>query len=70
MTVSTIIGRPIPLEQLFDFMYSHWTTIYEKTAQCSFDEELELYELLDMDATGKEEADIDIDDSTAEVMLG
>ena len=70
VTVSTIIGRPIPLEHLFDFTDSHWTTIYEKTARRSFDEELELYELLDMDAAGEEEADIDIDDSTADVMLG
>lgn len=69
MNISTIIGRLISLEQFFDFTDSHWVTIYEKTTRHSFDEELELYKLLDMDAAGEEEVDVDIDD-TADIMLG
>jgi hypothetical protein len=44
--------------------------MYSKTPQRSFEEELELYELLDLDGEGGEDANIDVDDSTAEVLLG
>jgi hypothetical protein len=67
---SRIIGRPVPLGQLFDFTDSHWVARYEKTARRSFQEELELYELLDLDAAGEEEVDVDLDDSTGDLMHG
>jgi len=43
---------------------------YEKTARRSFDEELELYELLDLDAAGEEDVDVDLDDSTGDLVHG
>jgi hypothetical protein len=54
VTASTIIGRPISLQQLFDLVMR-----YEKPARRSFDEELEL---LDLDGAGEECVDIDLDD--------
>jgi len=44
--------------------------MYSKMPQCSFEEELKLYELLDLDGERGEDANIDIDDSTADVLLG
>ena len=40
------------------------------TARWSFDEELKLYKLLDLDAEGEEDADVDIDDSTGKLLVG
>jgi hypothetical protein len=68
VTRSTIIGHPISLSDLFDFSQPHWVQHYENAARRSFDEELEMYELLDLDAAGEEEVDVDLDDSTGDLM--
>jgi hypothetical protein len=70
VTISTIIGSPVPLQRLFDFTDPHWVVRYEKSARLSFDQELELYELLDLDGAGEEDVDVDLDDSTGDLMLG
>jgi len=64
VAAASVIGRSVRLVELFNFTDSHWVQVYEQAAQQSFDEELELYELLDLDAKGKEEANVDIDNST------
>jgi hypothetical protein len=70
ITASTTALQPIKIVELFDFTQSHWVTQYSKTPQRSFGEELELYELLDQDGEGGEDVNIDIDDTTADVLLG
>ena len=47
--------------QLFDFRRDHWVSLHERSATRSLDEELELYELLDLDATGEADDNLDID---------
>jgi hypothetical protein len=69
-TTPTTLQHPIKIVDLFDFTRSHWVKMYSKTPQRSSEEELELYELLDLDGEGGEDANIDVDDSTADVLLG
>ena len=40
-----------------------------QSASCSLDEELELYELLDMDAAGDEDVDLEIDPTLDSVLV-
>ena len=49
---------------------SHWVDQYKHAVRCSFEEEVELYELLDLDAEDEEEADVDVDDTTGEILIG
>jgi hypothetical protein len=70
VAIANIIGRSVMLVELCNFSDSHWVRVYENVAQWTFDEELELYELLDLDAEGEEEANIDVDDSTSELLIG
>ena len=44
--------------------------MYAKSAKRSFDEELELYELLDLDAQGEDDVDLEVDDSTGAMLHG
>jgi hypothetical protein len=64
------IGHPVTIQELFDFTSIHWVDVYAKSAHRSFDEELELYELLDLDAEGEDVADIEVDDTTADILMG
>jgi hypothetical protein len=70
VTTANIIGRIVKLVELFNFMDPYWISQYERAAQHSFDEELELYELLDLDAEGEDQADIDVDNNTGEILIG
>jgi hAT family C-terminal dimerisation region len=47
--------------QLFDFRRDHWVSLHERSATRSLDEELELYELLDLDAAGEADDSLEID---------
>ena len=58
-----------PLQSLFDFSRSHWVEIFARSAIRSFDEELELYEMLDLDAEGDEDIDVDVDDDVTTVVV-
>lgn len=42
----------IPIKDLFDFTQPYWIEAYEKLAMRGLQDELELYELLDLDAEG------------------
>ncbi|KAF5381398.1 hypothetical protein D9615_008423 [Tricholomella constricta] len=64
------IGHQIPISELFDFSRTHWVDTYSHVAERSFDEELALYELLDLDADGEEDADIGVDDTMEDILIG
>jgi len=70
VTCPNVIGRTVKLVELFNFHDSHWVDQYKHAVRCSFEEELELYELLDLDAEDEEEADVDVDDTTGEILIG
>ena len=44
--------------------------MYAKSVKRSFDKELELYELLDLDAQGEDDVDLEADDSTCAMLHG
>ncbi|KIL56341.1 hypothetical protein M378DRAFT_181993 [Amanita muscaria Koide BX008] len=58
-----------PIKSLFDFSRSHWIEMYSKSSIRSFDEELQLYEMLDLDAEGEDDADVDVDDDTGDILM-
>lgn len=51
----------IEIAELFNFANRAWISQQERTTSRSLDEELELYELLDLDAAGEEDFNIEID---------
>lgn len=59
-----------PIRSLFDFTRSHWVDMHLKTSIRSFDEELRLYEMLDLDAEGEDDVGIDVDDDTGDILMG
>ena len=67
---SPVIGRRVPIRELFDFSRSHWVEMHAKSVKRSFDEELELYELLDLDAQCEDDVDLEVDDSTGAMLHG
>jgi hypothetical protein len=60
--------RKITITDLFDFDNEHWARKFEESALRTFKQELDIYELLDLDADG--DLDIEVDESTAQVLLG
>jgi len=60
---------PQPIHKLFNFTQKHWVDTFSKSAMQSFEEELELYELLDLDAGGEDDIANDLDEDTAEALL-
>ena len=60
---------PQPIHKLFDFTWKHWVVTFSKSAMRSFDEELELYELLHLDAAGEDDIANDLDEDTVEALL-
>ncbi len=60
---------PIPLASLFNFDSREWIAVHERSATKSLEEELELYELADLDAEGDpDEFSIDIDSTLQSIM--
>jgi hypothetical protein len=55
-------------KMLFDFTKKSWIPLHELTASRSLDEELELYELLDLDAPGEEGINVEIDHTLESVL--
>jgi len=55
------------ITELFDFNSTDWSSRYGHFADMTFEEELELYELLELDADG--EVDPDFDPATQEILL-
>jgi hypothetical protein len=58
----------IKISELFNFTNKSWIPAQERSASRSLDEELELYELLDLDAPGEEGIDIEIDHTLDSVL--
>jgi hypothetical protein len=52
--------------ELFDFSNTHWVAAVRNAQEASFDKELEFYELLDLDAEGED--DVDVDNTTEQVL--
>ena len=59
----------LPISRLFDFSAVHWVSKHGRSASRSLNEELELYELLDMDAAGEEDVDLEIDPVLDSVLM-
>jgi len=59
-----------PIQSLFDSSRSPWVEIYSRSVIRSFDEELTLYEMLDLDADGEEDVGVDVDDNTGDILMG
>ena len=70
VTAPLTIKNRIPIQQLFDFHQSHWVNKYQKHLLRSFDEELALYELLDLDAQGEDDIDVDVYNTTGDILHG
>jgi hypothetical protein len=58
----------IKFEDLFNFEDTWWIRTQEQIGMRGLDEELEVYELLDMDTAGEDDVDIDVDDMTTELI--
>ena len=59
------------ISELFDFGNPLWSSRYSNFASMSFEEELELYDLLELDALGEEDqehADIDLDGTMQDIL--
>ena len=50
-----------PICELFDLKKNHWVLLHEWSASCSLDKELEFYKLLNLDAPGDEDVNLDVD---------
>lgn len=57
-----------PIRNLFDFNRSHLVYIHARSAIRSFDEELQLYEMLDLDAEGEKDG-VNVDDDTGNLLM-
>lgn len=60
----------IPISTLFDFSNKHWSDILSRHGDHNFDEELALYELLDLDAAGEDDVDVELDEITTQTLIG
>ena len=60
----------IPISELFDFTTDSWSSCYACFASLTFEEELELYNLLELDAEGDKDLDVGFDDTTQDILLG
>ena len=57
-----------PIRNLFDFNRSHLVYIHARSAIRSFDEELQLYEMLDLGAEGEKDG-VNVDDDTGNLLM-
>lgn len=63
-------GGKLSLGELFDFGNDHWVKLYEEHARRSFNEELALYDLLNEDAATGDGMEVDVDETTADILIG
>ena len=59
----------IPISRLFDFTTNSWSSHYARFAALTFEEELELYDLLEMDAEGHNDPKSGFDYATQDILL-
>ena len=64
----TTINAPVSLEDLFDSDRSHWVVHHQRTSRRSLSDEMAAYSLLDTDLPGEEGNEVEIDDTTGEVL--
>ena len=69
VTYSSLRGK-LNLSQLFNFENPHWVKLYDKCAKRSYEEELVLYNLLNEDAGTGDGMEVDIDEATADILIG
>ena len=62
-------GEKMSLSELFNFKNSHWTNLYEECATRSFEAEFSLYDLLNKDAAAGEGTEVEVDKTTADILL-
>ena len=58
------------LSQLFNFGSCHWVELYAESARRSYEEELALYDLLNEDAAAGDGMEVDVDDTTGDILFG
>ena len=63
-------GGKLSLAQLFNFGNNHWAKLYEEHARKRFTEELALCELLNEDAATGDGTEVDVDETTADILIG
>jgi hypothetical protein len=59
----------VPLAELFDFENNYWVEIQERVGYMGLDEEMELYQLLDLDANGEMEDGEGMDEQGTSILL-
>lgn len=62
-------ASPIKLSELFDFTVGFWSKTAESTGLRGLEDELEFYELLDMDASGELDTDVAVDGMSEAVLM-
>ena len=60
--------KNIPISRL-NFSTDSWSTRYARFAALTFEEELELYDLLEMDVEGDNDPEVRFDDTTQDILL-
>ncbi|KAF8478228.1 hypothetical protein F5888DRAFT_1814084 [Russula emetica] len=74
-SLDNIESRPSPtasrikLAELFDFTVGYWSKTAESTGSRGLQDELEFYELLDMDASGELDTDVAVDGMSEAVLM-
>ena len=58
----------VSLEDLFDFSRFDWLPHHQRTGKRSLSEEMEIYDLLDADIPGEEGAEVEIDETTGDIL--
>ena len=67
-TYPSLRGK-LSLSQLFNFESSHWVNLYKECATMSFEEELTLYDILNEDSAAGEGMEVDVDETTADILI-
>jgi len=62
-------ASPIKLSDLFDFTVDYWLNAAESTGSRGLQDELEFYELLDMDGSGEQDTDVVVDGMSEAVLM-
>ena len=60
----------LALVQLYNFENHHWVELYSECAKRSYEEELALYDLLNEDAATGDGMEVDVDETTADILFG
>ncbi|KAF8893625.1 hypothetical protein BD779DRAFT_1436015 [Infundibulicybe gibba] len=61
---STAAKEPIPIKELFNFQDDTWAEIAKATSIRGLEEEMELYDLVDLDAVGEDDNGVDGQDGS------